>query len=57
MIKLIKCPQCGMLVKVTEIIWLDYEKQICDCCFDCENLVRMLTPQWYEKLIDEEVEF
>ncbi len=36
----IDCPQCGNAVKESEIIWLNYEERIPDCCFDCENLAR-----------------
>jgi hypothetical protein len=36
----IDCPQCGMSVKLSEIIWINYEERIPDCCLDCENLTR-----------------
>jgi len=38
--EMIDCPQCGMSVKITEIIWLSYEERIPDCCFECENWLR-----------------
>ncbi len=39
-IGMIDCPQCGNAVEESEIIWLNYEERIPDCCFDCENLAR-----------------